>query len=252
MMTVTSLIIDVRINEYTLRDNNPHVPYSPEEIANQALECWREGASILHYHARDPKTGVPSSDVKLYAEVARRVKEKSDMLIFPTLGAWTLPSPAARIAHIVEMAKDPTTKPDLAPLDIASSNVDMFDATAKRFTTDEVVYINTTKTLQYFAETLKAAGVKPMQGLWNISSIRTTQAFVEMGLFQEPLYMEIGLTEGGVLAGHPGTVKGLEAFLDFMPHNLRHEWAVVCYGGNLLPLVGAAIERGGHIAIGLG
>lgn len=62
-----------------------------------------------------------------------------------------------------------------------------------------------------------------MQGLWNISSIRTTQAFVEMGLFQESLYMEIGLTEGGILAGHPGTVKGLEAFLDFLPHNLRHE-----------------------------
>src|SRR5215470_1260760 len=249
---MTNLIIDVRINEYTLRDENPNVPYSPEEIANQALECWREGASILHYHARDPKTGAPSADVKLYAEVARRVKEKSDMLIFPTLGAWTLPSPEARIAHIIEMAKDPKTKPDMAPLDIATSNVDMYDATAKRFKTEENVYINTTKTLQYFAETMKAVGVKPMQGLWNIGSIRLTRAFVEMGLFQEPLYMEIGLTEGGVLAGHPGTVRGMEAFLDFLPNNLRYEWGVVCYGGNLLPLVGAALERGGHIAIGLG
>lgn len=88
---------------------------------------------------------------------------------------------------------------------------------------------------------MKAIGVKPMQGLWNIGSIRTTRAFVEMGL-----------TEGDVLAGHPGTVKGMEAFLDFLPNNLRYEWGVVCYGGNLLPLVGAAIERGGHIAIGLG
>jgi len=63
---MTNLIIDVRINEYTLRKDNPNVPYSPEEIANQALECSREGASILHYHARDPQTGAPSSDVKLY------------------------------------------------------------------------------------------------------------------------------------------------------------------------------------------
>lgn len=126
------------------------------------------------------------------------------------------------------MAKDPKTKPDMAPLDIASSNVDMCDAKSKRFQTDETVYINTTKTLRYFAETLKAAGVKPMQELWNISSIRTTQAFVEMGLFQEPLYMEIGLTEGGILAGHPGTVKGLEAFLDFLPHNCATsgQWSV--------------------------
>jgi len=44
----------------------------------------------------------------------------------------------------------------------------------------------------------------------------------------------------------------MEAFLDFLPHHLRYEWGVVCYGGSLLPLVGAALERGGHIAIGLG
>jgi len=246
------LIIDVRINEYTLRDENPNVPYSPEEIANQALECWREGASIVHYHARDPQTGAPSADVRLYAEVARRVKEKSDMLILPTLGAWTLPSPEARIAHIVEMAKDPQTKPDMAPIDMGTSNVDMYDAKTRRFKTEETVYLNTTKTLRYFAETINAVGVKPMQALWNVGSIRTTLAFVEMGLFQEPLYMEIALMEGGILSGHPGTVKGMEAFLDFLPSNLRCEWAVLCYGGNLLPLVGAAIERGGHISIGLG
>ncbi len=249
---MTNLIIDVRINEYTLRNENPNVPYSPEEIANQALECWREGASILHYHARDPKTGAPSTDGRLYAEVARRVKEKSDMLIFPTLGAWTLPSPEARIAHIVEMAKDPQTKPDMAPLDMGTSNVDMYDTKTKRFKTEEIVYLNTTKTLRYFAETMNAVGVKPMQALWNIGSLRTTRAFVEMGLFQEPLYLEIALMEGGILSGHPGTVKGMEAFLDFLPSTLRCEWAVICYGGNLLPLVGAAIERGGHIAIGLG
>ena len=56
------VIIEVRINEYAMRDQNPNVPYSPEEIAGQALECWREGASIIHYHARDSKTGAPASD----------------------------------------------------------------------------------------------------------------------------------------------------------------------------------------------
>jgi 3-keto-5-aminohexanoate cleavage enzyme len=174
------------------------------------------------------------------------------MLILPTLGAWTLPSPEARIAHIVEMAKDPNTKPDLAPIDVGTNNVDLYDANTKRFKTDETVYLNTSKTLQYFAETINAAGVKPMQALWNVGSIRTTLAFVEMGLFQEPLYFEIALMEGGILSGHPGTVKGMEAFLDFLPSKLRCEWGVLCYGANLFPLVGAILERGGHISIGLG
>lgn len=213
------VIIEVRINEYTLRDHNPHVPYSPEEIASQALECWREGAAIIHYHARDPKTGAPSADPKLYAETVRRIKEKSDLITMPTLGAWALPSPEVRIAHIVEMAKDPLTKPELGPIDMATGNVDMFDPEAKRFKTTETVYLNTTKTWQFFAETMKSVGVKPVQALWHVGSVRATQAFVEMGVFAEPLYCELALMEGGIMAGHPGTIKGMQAFLDFFPAN---------------------------------
>jgi 3-keto-5-aminohexanoate cleavage enzyme len=246
------VIIEVRINEYTLRDQNPHVPYSPEEIANQALECWREGASIIHYHARDPKTGAPATDTKLYAETVRRIKEKSDLISMPTLGAWTLPAPADRIAHIVAMAKDPMTKPELGPIDMATGNVDMFEPEARRFKTTETVYMNTTKTWQFFAETMKSVGVKPVQALWHIGSVRATQAFVEMGLFEEPLYCELALMEGGVLAGHPGTIKGMEAFLDFFPQNAKWQWSVLSYGANLFSIAAAAMERGGHVSIGLG
>ena len=77
------VIIEVRINEYAMRDANPNVPYSPEEISTQALECWREGASIIHYHARDSKTGAPASDAKLYADTVRRIKEKATLLRCP-------------------------------------------------------------------------------------------------------------------------------------------------------------------------
>lgn len=246
------VIIEVRINEYAMRQPNPNVPYSPEEIAQQSLECWREGASIIHYHARDPKTGAPASDPKLYAETVRRIKEKSDLITMPTLGAWWLPSVEARIAHIVEMAKDPMTKPDFGPIDMATSNVDTYDPTNKQFKTTETVYVNTTKTWQYFAETMKSVGVKPITALWNIPSIRATQAFLEMGLFTEPLYSELVLTEDWLLAGHPGTIKGLEAFLEFMPKGIQWNWSVLCVGGNLFAVAAAAMERGGHISIGLG
>jgi 3-keto-5-aminohexanoate cleavage enzyme len=246
------IIIEVRINEYAMRDPNPNVPYSPEEIASQALECWREGASIIHYHARDPKTGAPSAEPKLYADTVRRIKEKSDLITMPTLGAWWMPSPESRIAHIVEMAKDPMTKPEFGPIDMATSNVDTYDPEAKRYKTTETVYLNTTKTWQFFAETMKSAGVKPIPVLWNIPSIRATQAFIEMGLFEEPLYSELVLTENWLLAGHPGTVKGMEAFLDFFPTKANWQWSVLCVGGNLFSVAAAAMERGGHISIGLG
>ena len=246
------VIIEVRINEYTMRDANPNVPYSLAEIATQALECWREGASIIHYHARDPQTGAPASDPPLYADTVHRIKDKSDLIAMPTLGAWWMPSPEDRIAHIVEMAKNPMTKPELGPIDMATSNVDIFDPEAKQFETDETVYVNTTKTWQFFAETMKSVRVKPVQALWHIGSVRATQAFVEMGLFEEPLYCEVVLTEGGMLAGHPGTVQGMQALLDFFPQNANWQWSVMSYGGNLFPVAAAAMERGGHVSIGLG
>jgi uncharacterized protein (DUF849 family) len=135
---------------------------------------------------------------------------------------------------------------------MATSNVDIYDPQAKRFKTNETVYMNTTKTWEYFAQTIRDAGVKTVQALWNISSIRHTQAFVEMGLFDQPLYTEIVLTEGGILAGHPGTIQGMQAFLDFIPDTPQWQWSVMSYGGNLFPIAAAAMERGGHVSIGLG
>ena len=238
------VIIEVRINEYAMREHNPHVPYSPAEIADDAAACAREGASLIHYHARDPVSGAPSADAALYVDTVRRIKRDSDLLTMPTLGAWWLPSVEARIAHVVEMAKDPLTRPEFAPIDMATSNVDIYDPKARKFKTEETVYINTTKTWRYFADTMKAAGVKPMQALWNVSSVRATEAFVDMGIFTEPLYCEVVLTADWLLSGHPGTVKGMQAMLDFMPARQNWQWAVMCAGGNLLPLVAAALERG--------
>lgn len=86
-MSNNNVIVEVRINEYAMPEDNPHVHYSPEAIAKDSLECWREGAAFIHYHARDPKTGTPSSNHALYADTVRRIKAQSDLITMPTLGA---------------------------------------------------------------------------------------------------------------------------------------------------------------------
>jgi uncharacterized protein (DUF849 family) len=246
------LIVEVRINEFASRKQNANVPFSSHEIYEEAMRCWSEGASIIHYHARDPQTGAPSAEAANYAETARLIKAKSDLIVMPTLGAWTLPSPEARMRHIIEMAKDPATRPDFAPIDMGTSNVDSYDHRNHRFLSDDVVYMNPTKTLRFFAETIRESNVRPYMALWNVSGIRVTEAFVDCGLFEPPLYTGIVLSEAGLFAGNPATVRGLQAMVDFIPAHLQMHWSVMCVGGNLFPLVGATIERGGHIAIGLG
>jgi 3-keto-5-aminohexanoate cleavage enzyme len=51
------LIIEAAINELTQRGENPNVPLSVDEVVADALTCAVAGASIVHFHARDPVTG---------------------------------------------------------------------------------------------------------------------------------------------------------------------------------------------------
>lgn len=252
-MSMQKLIIQVRVNEGQMREVSPNVPYSPEEIANQALECWRNGASMVHYHARDPETGAKSSDVALYADVVRRIKKESDLITFPTLGAAMLPTAQERLAHIVEMAKDPATKPDCIPVDMLTTNLDRYDASNKDFVgSGDQVYLNTVNILRDLCEGSRAVGVMPVSMIWNVAGARLTEAFLEMGLYEEPLLCELPLFGdhlGGY--GHPGTIQGLNSLLEFLPRRADWTWMANVVGGNAFGVLAAAIALGGHVAIGV-
>ena len=102
------LIIEARVNEFMMREEgNPNVPYTPHEIAADAVKCREAGAAILHFHARRPD-GAPDHDAETYAETVGRILAASDILVHPTLGYATLDAgPEARLAHILKMAADP-------------------------------------------------------------------------------------------------------------------------------------------------
>ncbi|MBW2496192.1 MAG: 3-keto-5-aminohexanoate cleavage protein [Deltaproteobacteria bacterium] len=246
------LIIDVRLNEYAPRDPNPNVPFSPEEIGRDAAACREAGASIVHYHARDPESGAPSADAALYAESARRIRAGCDALVMPTLGANTVTDLDARIGHIEAMAKEDATRADLAPLDLASLSLAMYRPGMPDVGGDELVYYNSVATLKALAGRARAVGAMPMAAIWHVGSLRLLGAFAETGVFPRTTYAELFTTEGGLIAGHPGTPRGLQALIDFLPENMSCVWAAACYGANALPLLDYAIERGGHAAIGLG
>jgi len=247
------LIIQVRVNEGQMRSANPHVPYSPAEIAKTVAECWRAGASVVHFHARESETGAPSTDPALYAETVRLIKKECDIITFPTLGANTLPTVKERLAHIAHMAKDPATKPDCVPADMLTTNMDLYDRKRKEFRSGDRLYLNTTQMLQELCRTTRGMGVKPVAMMWNIAGIRLTQAFVEMGLFEEPLMCELTVFGDGLEQfGHPATIKGLQALIDFIPPAARWQWMVSVIQANPAPLHAYAIASGGHVAIGLG
>ena len=148
--------------------------------------------------------------------------------------------------------KDAKTAPDFAPMDVGSVNVDWWNPKEVKFDTTELVYKNSTGTLMHFAERIKHHGLTQYLVSWNVSSTRQIEAFMKMGVVPEPAYVCFCLTDGIMLAGHPGTPQGLDAHPAFLPKDRKFVWTVVNYKGNLLLLTEKIIREGGHISIGLG
>ena len=245
------LIVEVRINEYAMRDENPNVPWTPEEIGRDAQAIRRAGASILHLHARRPD-GSPAHDAETYAQAVRAIRAAGDLLIHPTLGQITVAGAQKRIEHIRALAADPALRPDFASVDLGSTNIDVYDRAAKRFRTGDRVYVNATDTLLLFVQAFRDLGVKPALIAWAIPFVRLLEHFLDLGAVDEPAYLGFVHTEGGHFGGHPATPAGLRAFLDTLPANRRVEWTVLCQGAGLFPLAMNAIQAGGHVAIGIG
>ena len=158
------------------------------------------GAAVVHYHAVDPVTGLPSNDAGLYAETVRLIKKECDIITFPTLGAHGAPA-GRRIAHIIEMAKDPATKPDCVPVDMLTTNLDAYDADKKTFTSMNRVYSNTIEAIMDITRGVKEVGVTPVPMIWNVAGVRITEAMIEMGILDPLRVVRVALESAASVAG---------------------------------------------------
>ena len=71
---------------------SPYLPYTPDEIADQAVAAAEAGASILHLHARDPETGQPTPDPDVFMQFLPTIKERCDAVLNITTGGSSLMS----------------------------------------------------------------------------------------------------------------------------------------------------------------
>src|SRR5207253_6738775 len=100
---------------------SPHLPITPDEIAEAALQAARAGAAIVHLHARDPKDGRPTQHPELFRQLARKIQSHTDVVInFTTGGAPTMS---------IEERLQPTLrlKPEVASLNMGSMNFGLYE-----------------------------------------------------------------------------------------------------------------------------
>jgi uncharacterized protein (DUF849 family) len=245
---MAKVMIEAAINGNAMRKLNPHIPYSPEEIAADAIATCKAGAALIHFHVRDPETGKWVQDVPYYSEVYRRARQGCGALLWPTFPFGE--DPAKRFSHFVELSKDPGTKPDLGAGDMGSVNLVAYDPVSKKVHNENFVYCNSYETIRYFLTKSRELGLRPTLQIFDPSFLRAALVFLDQGILTEPLLLKFYLGGPELPFGLPPTLKSLEAYLD-MVKDVRVNWFAATLGGDNLPLVPMIVSLGGHVRIGL-
>ena len=212
------------------KEQNPAVPYSPAEIAAEALRSWRAGAGMVHIHVRDPQSGKPAFEKKLFAEAVERIRAESDLLINLTTSAFNLEGPEKGRRRLMPLE----LKPELCSLDVGSLNF-----------RGGRVFVNPPDWVELAAREMRKAGVKPELEVFDLGHVRQAVDLVKRGLLDDPPYFQICL---GVPWGIDGDLEGLLAMKNRLPEN--SQWSVMGVGPGQLPLTTHALLLGGHIRVG--
>ncbi|WP_338550431.1 3-keto-5-aminohexanoate cleavage protein [Roseovarius phycicola] len=227
---------------------SPHIPVTPQQIADAAIEAAKAGAAIAHIHVRDPETGKGSRDVELFKEAVDLVRASdTDVVINLTAGMggdWVpseddpaLPGPGTdmigpedRLAHIKACL------PEICSLDCGTLN----------FGNGEEIYISTPPTLRRMAQLTQDWGVKPELEVFDLGHIRFAKAMIEEGLIDAPPMFQLCL---GIPWGADQTVETMAAMKAQLPPGAS--WASFGISRMQMPMAAAAVALGGNVRVGL-
>ena len=207
------------------RAQQPNLPLTPEEIANEAFACFEAGASIVHIHARD-EAGEPTQDVEVYRQIKENIEAKCNIIFQPSTGGAVWHTPEQRLQP-VELA------PEMATLSAGTCN----------FGPD--VFMNSEEYMEKFAVRMMEMGVKPEIEVFERGMIENAKTLVKKGLVKAPLHVDFVL---GVPGACPGTPEDLMFMVNQLPKDWT--WTVAGIGRSELPLAVMAIRLGGHVRVG--
>ncbi|GAK09867.1 3-keto-5-aminohexanoate cleavage protein [Geomicrobium sp. JCM 19038] len=227
-------------------DKSKHVPVTPKEIADSAIESAKAGAAIAHIHVRDPKTGKLSHDVELFRETVERIREAdTDVIINITAGGGgdfvpSLDTPSAggpgTDIQTPKERHEPVGKllPEICTLDCGSLNF------------GDEVYFGPASWLREHAQLIKDSGVKPEMEIFDTGHIRLANQLISEGLIEgTPMYQ--------FCLGIPWGADADAETVDYMRKRIVEgaHWSAFGIGRMQLPMVAQSALLGGNVRVGL-
>ena len=235
---------------------SPHLPVTPDQIAEQAIEAAEAGASILHLHARTPEDGRPTQDPEAFLRFLPRIKQATGAVLNLTTGGSPTMTVEERLQPAARLA------PEVASLNMGSMNFALFPMLGRYDTfkhdwepaylekTRDVVFRNTFKDIEYILETCSGNGTRFEFECYDTSHLYTLAHFRDRNLVQGPLFIQ---TVFGILGGigtHPDDVSHMKRTADRLFGD-DYVWSVLGAGRHQLPITTMAAAMGGNVRVGL-
>jgi uncharacterized protein (DUF849 family) len=236
---------------------SPHLPVTPEQIADDAVGAAEAGAAIVHIHVRDPGNGKPTSDLELYRKVLTAIKGRSDVIINTTTGGGMGMTPEERLAVV------PAFKPELASFNMGSMNFGTYPLLQKYKTwkydwekkaveaTKDYIFRNTFASMEVFCKTMQENGTKPELECYDVGHVHNLGKLVSDGLLQTPVHIQFVL---GILGGIGAAVEDLvmmKQTADRVIGSGSYTWSAAGPGRFQFGCCITAAKMGGHARVGL-
>jgi uncharacterized protein (DUF849 family) len=251
--TIITCAITGAIHTPTMSDA---LPYTPDDIAQQAVDAAAAGASILHLHARRPQDGGVSIDPKDFAAFLPRIKQATDAVINISTGGSLKNTIEERIGPAL------TFSPEMCSMNMGSMNFS-FHTLADRYETfkfdwekeyiansDTYIFRNTFADIRNAATQLAPHGIKFEHECYDVGHLYNLKFCMDIGLFKAPIFIQFIF---GILGGIGPEVDNL-IFMKRTADRLfgkDYRWSVLGAGGAQMPLAATASQMGGNVRVGL-
>ncbi|MBV7276403.1 3-keto-5-aminohexanoate cleavage protein [Clostridium sp. PL3] len=228
-MTNKTIITVAPTGAWPKKKDNPNVPMTPQEIAEDVTECYKAGAAICHLHMRDDEGNGTMDKIK-FEETVSLIKEKCpEIIINCTTSGDITSTDETRQAHLKSI------RPEMASYDCGSMNW-----------MHSGLFINHPKFLEQLGMTMQEYEVKPEIEIFDAGMIYNSMYYIKKGVLKTPCHYQFVL---GAAGGSTATIENLVYLKGLIPEGST--WGALGIGKQHVPIMLATVAMGGHLRVGM-
>lgn len=219
---------------------NPNLPEQPDEIAQEAYDCYNAGAAVHHIHVRD-KLGRTTGDLDVYNEVISKIQAKCPIITQVGNGIGGVFDADGNFAGATQEQRMALTTIEPKP--------DMLTINCGTFQFGYLLDVTFPNPLEWNLEFIKRCYERDIAiecECYDISHIENVKEMVRQGVLKEPVHYSLVL---GIKGGIPASPQMISTMVDVIPEG--SSWQVITISKQQLTSTVMAMCQSANIRTGM-